>query len=113
LKVNRPPLKSKSQEKALTIFRGHVGRQSDLAAQVANWLGAIQLARKAYPQAEALLLPDSGSFFAPAADMSPHERRLAVGHILNPYQALGKPEQATVWQKKLDQLAKSGPGYAP
>jgi hypothetical protein len=62
------------------------------------------------PEAEALLLPDSDRFFAPAADMSPNDRRLAVGHILNLYQAWGKPEQAAVWQKKLDQLAKSGPG---
>jgi len=56
------------------------------------------------PEAEALLLPDSDRFFAPAADMSPNDRRLAVGHILSLYQALGKPEQAAAWQKKLDQL---------
>ena len=100
---------------ALTFFREEEWSKPkpELAAQAANWLGAIQLARKAYPEAEALLLPDSDRLFAPAADMSPNDRRLAVGHILSLYQALGKPEQAAVWQKKLDQLAKSGPGYAP
>ena len=113
MKVKRPPLKSKSREKALTIFREHVGRQPDLAAQAANWLGAIQLARNAYPEAEALMLPGSDRFFAAAAEMSPNERRLAVSHIVNLYQAWGKPEQATTWQKKLDQLAKSRPSYEP
>ncbi len=99
-------------QEALTFFRDEEWSKPrpELAAQAANWLGAIQLARKAYPEAEALLLPGSGSFFAPAADMSPNERRLAVGHILNLYQALGKPEQAAVWQKKLDALAKSQTG---
>jgi serine/threonine protein kinase len=78
----------------------------ELAAQAANWLGAIQLARKDYAQAETNLLSGWEPFFAPAADMSPNDRRLAVGHILNLYQALGKPEQAAVWQKKLDALPK-------
>jgi hypothetical protein len=41
--------------------------------------------------------------------MSPNDRRLAVGPILNLCQGLGKPEQAAVWQKKLDQLAKTQP----
>jgi tetratricopeptide (TPR) repeat protein len=97
-------------QEALTLFRADEWSKPrpELAGQVENWLGAIQLARKAYPEAKILLLPDSDSFFAPAADMSSNERRLAVGHILNLYQALGKPEQAAVWQKKLDQLAKSG-----
>jgi hypothetical protein len=45
--------------------------------------------------------------------MSPNDRRLAVGHILYLYPALGKPEQAAVWQKKLDQLAKSRPSNEP
>ena len=97
---------------ALTFFREEEWSKPkpELAAQAANWLGAIQLARKAYPEAEALLLPDSDRLFAHAGDMSPHERRLAFGHILNLYQALGKPEQAALWQKKLDALAKRGPG---
>ncbi len=95
-------------QEALTFFRDEEWskHKPELAAQAANWLGAIQLARKAYPEAEALLLPDSDRLFAHAGDMSPNERRLAFGHILNLYQALGKPEQAAVWQKKLDQLAK-------
>jgi len=86
---------------ALTFFREEEWSKAkpELAAMAANWLGAIQLARKAYPEAEKLLLPDSDRFFAPAADMSPNDRRLAVGHILNLYQALGNPEQAAVWQK--------------
>jgi hypothetical protein len=34
------------------------------------------------------------------------EQRTAVGHIVTLYQAWGKPEQAALWQQKLDELAK-------
>ncbi len=93
-------------QEALTIFHNDASSKfrPELAAQAANWLGAIKVARKAYPEAEALLLADSDRFFAPAAEMSPNERRVAVGHIVDLYQAWGKPEQMVVWQKKLDQL---------
>ncbi len=95
-------------QEALKLFRGdeYSKPRSELAGQVENWLGAIQLARKAYPQAEALMLPGSERFFAPDADMSPHERRLAIGNIVSLYQAWGKPDQAADWQKKFDQLPK-------
>ena len=92
---------------ALTFFRDEEWSKPkpELAAQAANWLGAIQLARKAYPEAEALLLPDSDRLFAHAGDMSPNERRLAFGHILNLYQALGNAEQAASWKRRLNELA--------
>src|SRR6266404_2028556 len=94
-------------QEALTIFRkdDSIKSRPELAGQAENWLGAIQLARKAYPQAEALMLPGSERFFATRAnaEMSPNERRLAVGHIVNLYQTWGKPEQTAIWQKKLDQ----------
>ena len=95
-------------QEALTIFHNDASSKfkPELAGQAANWLGAIQLARKAYPEAEALMLPDSERFFARAAEMSPNERRVAVGHIVSLYQAWGKPEQTATWQKKLDGLAK-------
>jgi hypothetical protein len=64
------------------------------------------LARKAYPEAQKLMLPDSERFFAANVEMSPNELRLAVGHIVNLYQAWGNPTQTATWQKKLDQLAK-------
>jgi tetratricopeptide (TPR) repeat protein len=90
-------------QEALTFFQEHpTGRSEALTAQAANWLGAIQVARKAYPQAESLLLPDSDQFFTPAAQMSSNELRLAVGHIVSLYQEWGKPEQVAVWQSKLD-----------
>jgi serine/threonine protein kinase/tetratricopeptide (TPR) repeat protein len=94
-------------QEALTIFHKDASSKSrpELAAQVANWLGAIQIERKDYRQAEALMVPGYDPFFAPAAEVSPNERRLAVGHIISLYQAWGKPEQAAVWQKKLETLA--------
>ena len=93
-------------QEALTIFRHDASLKSkpELAGQAANWLGAIKVARKAYPEAEALMLPGSERFFAPAAEMSPNERRVAVGQIVNLYRAWERPEQTAAWQKKLDQL---------
>jgi serine/threonine protein kinase/tetratricopeptide (TPR) repeat protein len=72
-----------------------------LAAQAANWLGAIALARKSWSQAEALLLPDSSQFFSPVADISPNERRLGVSHIVQLYQATDKPDQVAEWKQRL------------
>ncbi|MEY2427208.1 MAG: eukaryotic-like serine/threonine-protein kinase, partial [Verrucomicrobiota bacterium] len=95
-------------QEALTTFRkdASIKPRPELAAQAANWLGAIQLARKAYPEAEKLMLPGCERFFAANVEMTPNELRVAVGHIVNLYQAWGKPEQTAAWQKKLDQLAK-------
>jgi predicted negative regulator of RcsB-dependent stress response len=93
-------------QQALTIFREHVANRPALGAQAANWLGTIQLARKDYPKAQTLLRSGSDEFFAPTAEMTPNERRVAVGHIVNLYQALGKPEETAAWQKKLADLAK-------
>jgi tetratricopeptide (TPR) repeat protein len=94
-------------DKALTFFREDAVTKLPrpfLAAQAANWLGTIQLGRKDYTNAETLLLMGSDQFFVPTADMSPNERRVAVGHIVQLYRAWPKPEQAAYWQKKLDSL---------
>jgi tetratricopeptide (TPR) repeat protein len=92
---------------ALTIFSQDESSKPrpELAAQAANWLGAVKLARKAYPEAETLMLRGPDHFFPVAVEMSPNERRVAVGHIVQLYQAWGKPEQTTFWQRKLDTLA--------
>jgi serine/threonine protein kinase len=94
-------------EKALTLLRQQAMStpKPELPAQAENWLGAIQLARKAYPEAEALLLPGAECFFAAKAEMSPNERRVAVGHIVKLYEAWGKPEKAAAWKRRLDELA--------
>jgi eukaryotic-like serine/threonine-protein kinase len=93
-------------QEALNFFRSDAAHnpRPELAAQAANWLGVILVARRAYPEAEELMLPDSDRFFAVGAEMSPNERRLAVGHIVALYQARQKSDQAAVWQKKLEAL---------
>jgi tetratricopeptide (TPR) repeat protein len=93
-------------EEALKFFRGDpvCKPRPELAAQAAHWLGAIQLARKNYSEAERLLLTGSDQLFSPAADIIPNERRLSVGHIVSLYQALENPERIAFWQKKLDSL---------
>ena len=97
-----PPL-----NEALKFFREDPVCQPrpELAAQAANWLGAIQVERKSFAEAETNLLSGSAQFFVPTSDMTPNERRLAVGHIVKLYEVWGKPEQAAAWQKKLDGLA--------
>lgn len=94
-------------QEALTIFHNDASSKfrPELPGQAANWLGTIQLARKAYPEAERLMLPVSERFFAAAAEMSPNERRGAIGHIIRLYQAQGKSEEAAALQHRLDQLA--------
>jgi tetratricopeptide (TPR) repeat protein len=91
-------------KEALRLIRESVLRGDSLTAQASNWLGAIQMARKDYPGAERLMLPDVTQFFTPAAQMSPNEQRLAVGNLIALYRAWGKPEQEAVWQKKLDSI---------
>jgi hypothetical protein len=94
-------------KEALTIFRQRPAIRKDaLAAQAANWLGTIQVARGAYPEAEKLLLTDFDQFFETTAEMSPNERRVAVGHIVKLYETWHRPMDAAAWQKKLDGLGK-------
>jgi tetratricopeptide (TPR) repeat protein len=99
-------------QEALTIFRVDSSNKSrpELAAEAANWLGVIQIGRKSYPEAAALMLPDAERFFVANAEMSPNERRVAVGHIINLYEAWGKPDQAATCRKNLDEyFARSQP----
>jgi tetratricopeptide (TPR) repeat protein len=118
VELGKPDEAAPLLEKALTFFREDAVTKLPrpyLAAQAANWLGTIQLGRQDYPQAEKLLLTGWEQFFAPTADMTPKERRVAVGHIVQLYQAWPKPERADYWQKKLDSLPPlaSKPGGAP
>jgi len=93
-------------KEALTIFREDFPKKPELAAQAANWLGAIYVARKDYSNAEPLLLLGPDQFFLPAAEMSPNERRLAIGHVVKFYEDSNRPNEAATWQKKLDGLKK-------
>jgi tetratricopeptide (TPR) repeat protein len=89
---------------ALPLLREYIRNQDASAALAANWLGAIQVARGAYPDAEVLLLQDADRFFDPANQLSPNEVRLAVGNIIALYDAWGNPEKAAEWRKKLEAL---------
>jgi tetratricopeptide (TPR) repeat protein len=94
-------------QKALPLLREHIQTKDAGAVLAANWLGAIQVARKAYPEAENLMLPDADRFFDPANQLSPTEVRLAVGNIIALYQAWGKPQQVAIWRRKLETVAPS------
>ena len=94
-------------QSALPLLREYIRTKDAGAVLAANWLGAIQVARGAYPEAEQLLLPDSDRLFDPAAQLSPTEVRLAVGNIIALYEAWRKPEQAASWKRRLDELANS------
>jgi tetratricopeptide (TPR) repeat protein len=94
---------------ALPLLREHIRTKDASAALAANWLGAIQVARNAYPEAEKLLLPDSDRFFDPANQLSPTEVRLALGNIIALYRAWGKSDKAAYWQQELDQITMTRP----
>ena len=98
---------------ALPLLREYIHTKDAAAALAANWLGAIQASRKAYREAENLMLPDSDRLFDPAAQLSPTEVRLAVGNIIALYEAWGNPEQATIWRRKLDDISKTQPRSGP
>ncbi|HWV99604.1 MAG TPA: serine/threonine-protein kinase [Candidatus Acidoferrum sp.] len=89
---------------ALVLFRDKYPNKPVLAAQAENWLGAILVARRQYPGAEQLLLPGADLFFLHGMEMSPKEKRTAVDHIVQLYRNWGKPDQAALWQKKLEGL---------
>jgi tetratricopeptide (TPR) repeat protein len=89
-------------QKARTLFSEHYAMKPELAAQAANWLGEIQTIHQAYAQAETLLLPSMEPILSPKAEMSPAERRVALGHIVNLYEAWGKPQQAAEWRGKFE-----------
>jgi tetratricopeptide (TPR) repeat protein len=90
---------------ALPLLREHIRNTDASAVLAANWLGAIQVARRAYPEAEKLLLPDSYRLFDPANQLSPTEVRLAVRNIIGLYVARERPDKVAEWRKKLEPLA--------
>src|SRR5439155_24813267 len=92
---------------ALPLLREYIHTKDAAAALAANWLGAIQMSRKAYGEAEKLMLPDAEQLFSPASQLSPTEVRLAVGNIIALYQAWGKPEETAIWRRKLEAFAPS------
>jgi hypothetical protein len=89
-------------QKARATFLEHLAAKPELAAEAENWLGAVQLARNDYPAAEDLLLQNAERLVKPSSEVSPHERRAAIGHIVQFYQTSGKPEQAANWQRKIE-----------
>jgi tetratricopeptide (TPR) repeat protein len=92
---------------ALPLLREYLRNTDASAALAANWLGAIQVARGAYPEAEKLLLPDSYRLFDPANQLSPTEVRLAVCNIIALYEARERPDKVAEWRKKLEACATS------
>jgi tetratricopeptide (TPR) repeat protein len=94
---------------ALPLLREYIRNTDASAVLAANWLGAIRVARGAYPEAEKLLLPDSDRLFDPANQLSPTEVRLAVGNIIELYDAWQKPEKAGEWRKRLEAFGLARP----
>ena len=66
----------------------------------------IQLKRRAYPEAENLLLASVKPILDTNAEVSAAERRTAIGYIVKLYQDWGKPDQADIWQKRLEEFAR-------
>jgi tetratricopeptide (TPR) repeat protein len=83
-----------------------------LSPWTSNWLGAIHLARKNYAQAEKLLVPSIERILA-THEISYGEKRLAIDHLVELYQALGKPDEMARWKKSADSLPKPAPPGLP
>ena len=91
-------------QEALTVFRDRYAMKPELTAQTENWLGAVKVARRAYSEAEGLMLPNAGLLFATTAAMSASEQSAAAAHLRDLYHAFGKTEQVVMWQAKIDGL---------
>jgi serine/threonine protein kinase len=91
---------------ARALFRDRYPKKPELAAQAENWLGAIQLARRAYTEAEGLLLPNSEHLFN--TGITAHERRDLIEHIIKLYDDSARPEAASRWQRRLKEADKTG-----
>jgi serine/threonine protein kinase/tetratricopeptide (TPR) repeat protein len=99
-------------QNARTIFIEHLAAKRELAAAAENWLGAIRLAQRDYPGAESFLLQNAERLFVASGELSPIERRLAVGHLVALYKAWDKPLETAKWQRKLGELT-NPPSGAP
>ena len=94
-------------EEAKTIFRDNYAQRPELAAQPENWLGTILVLQKEPAIAEELMLKGADQFLAPTAELSPNERREGVNHVIQLYQALGRPEKAAEWERRLGEFLSS------
>jgi serine/threonine protein kinase/tetratricopeptide (TPR) repeat protein len=95
---------------ARSVFLATFGEtRPDVIVQADNVLGAVELARGNYAQAEKLLLPLADQLLAPTAQLSPQEKRVAVGYISDLYRALNKPDEAAKWDKKMKSLHRQIP----
>jgi len=90
---------------AHTLFRERYPKKLELAAEAANWLGAIQVARTNYAEAESLMLPGVEPILARTSGLSLKEQRTLLGHLVKLYEAWGKHDEAAAWRKKVDLLA--------
>jgi serine/threonine protein kinase/tetratricopeptide (TPR) repeat protein len=99
---------SEAEEKlgeAVALFRQHYAAKPELAAEANNWLAACLVARKAYADAEPLLLA-SCAVLQGTPGVSARQRQLAAGNVVKLYEALGKPEQAVAWRAKQEAFAR-------
>ncbi len=70
---------------AYTLFRERYPKKLELAAEAANWLAVIEIARHNYAEAESLLLFGVEPLFARTSLLSVQEQRTLLGHIVQFY----------------------------
>jgi tetratricopeptide (TPR) repeat protein len=105
LAKNQPDEAEPYLKEALAFFRDNYSMKSNLIAQAENSLGAIQLGRGNFQEAESLLTHGVEEFFKPGIELAPGEYQTALSHVVQLYKAWGKPELAATWQKRIDKLS--------
>jgi len=80
------------------------GNTDASAVLAANWLGTIQMARGAYPEAEGLLLPIPTDSLTRQTNSHPPKCVWRWATSSPFYEAWRKPEKAAAWKRRLDEL---------
>ena len=84
---------------ASALFQKTCPQKKELIADADNWLGACLVARKQFDQAEGLLVLSYDILKAEPGVPERHKDK-ARQHVLQLYEALGKPEKAAAYRDK-------------
>ncbi len=99
-------------DEARTLFQKTCPHKKELIADAENWLGAGLVARKLFDQAEPLLVQSYETLKAEPGVPERH-KQIARQHLLQLYEASGKPEKAAAWQKVQQQATETTKNKRP
>jgi tetratricopeptide (TPR) repeat protein len=98
----------RSLNEACSLFREKYPSKKALSANAENLLGTIQFRRKNYSAAEKLLISSAEPILS-ARGISELNRRNAIGHLLELFDALGNVDERSKWAKRLEEACAAAP----